>query len=327
MSIRVICNKLVVLAGSILLSCTLLPAQDRESEARVYYNKAEEEFNTKSWAGFSHCIEELTKVESALGSTNPKILYLKIEAMGAFSPDYFLYDLDSCVSKFFSLTDAKTYPEEKYAEIIQVKHFLDDRKQQAPDRYRLENTAEYKNTVDCLTQLGALFIKRKDTTDAREYYRQAAEKGSVAAMLLCGDFSVVHLWLYDDNTDPGLIPINKIKNPNKYVVALNEYNRERKMQQYNDKYFNDALYWYGRAAEKGDIRAMLQLGNLYISDYIGVSISVDGGRAMQWYQKAAGLGNAYAMQKIAWMYANGAGVKEDKKLAKEWQVKADQAVK
>ena len=46
---------------------------------------------------------------------------------------------------------------------------------------------------------------------------------------------------------------------------------------------------------------------------------------MEWYLKAADLGNAYAMNNIGVMYRNGWGVEKDLDEANKWYKKAEDA--
>ena len=56
--------------------------------------------------------------------------------------------------------------------------------------------------------------------------------------------------------------------------------------------------------------------------YMGDGVEQDYAAAMEWYKKAADLGNASAMVSIGNMYWNGFGVKQDYAAALEWVEKA-----
>lgn len=54
----------------------------------------------------------------------------------------------------------------------------------------------------------------------------------------------------------------------------------------------------------------------------GHGVTQDYDQAMQWYQKAADLGESLAMNNIAWFYDKGRGLKEDAQEAARWMESA-----
>lgn len=80
-----------------------------------------------------------------------------------------------------------------------------------------------------------------------------------------------------------------------------------------------ALYWYNKAAELGDAYAMNNLGTCY---YLGDGVTKDLEKAVYWYSKGAELGNGNAMGNLAICYDNGDGVPADKNEAYKWYAKA-----
>ena len=72
----------------------------------------------------------------------------------------------------------------------------------------------------------------------------------------------------------------------------------------------------------GKTEANLYLGILY--DWYSYP-ELDYAKAMEWYEKAADLGNATAMDNIGWLYENGLGVERDLSKAQEWYDKAAKA--
>ncbi len=68
--------------------------------------------------------------------------------------------------------------------------------------------------------------------------------------------------------------------------------------------------------------AMKWLGYYYAW---GEGIEHDYAKAMEWYKKAAELGDASSMHSIGYMYANGEGVEQDWNKALEWMEKAVEA--
>ena len=83
--------------------------------------------------------------------------------------------------------------------------------------------------------------------------------------------------------------------------------------------FAKAREWAEKAADKGDARAMAQLGWLYAN---GPDVAPDYAKAREWYEKAADKGDAYAMAQLGWFYSKGQGVVQGFAKAREWYEKA-----
>jgi|GEM_PF-5782694 len=115
-------------------------AQTREAEAKVFFSKAEEHFNNGE---LKATLENLDAAVQTLGNTNPRILYLRIQALNALSNTSWSYvaPLDSALDAFFVITDQSKYPKEKYDEIasISVDHKL-KKKQYEQDFERLQHS-------------------------------------------------------------------------------------------------------------------------------------------------------------------------------------------
>lgn len=85
-----------------------------------------------------------------------------------------------------------------------------------------------------------------------------------------------------------------------------------------------ALYWYGRAAAKGDADACWTLAELFRGD---LGIPDDMEQAAGWYRKAAELGHAEAAFDLGLLYTEGYGVERDTAEAARWfQQAADAGV-
>ncbi len=78
------------------------------------------------------------------------------------------------------------------------------------------------------------------------------------------------------------------------------------------KDYPQALLWFRKAADAGNPSGMLFLGAMC---YLGNGIPEDWGLAASWYRKAADLGNPDAMYDLGRMYENGRGVGKDLKQA------------
>jgi hypothetical protein len=75
------------------------------------------------------------------------------------------------------------------------------------------------------------------------------------------------------------------------------------------------LYWYRKAAEQGDIGALVAVGDMYYSDRYntnGYGVRTDYFEAEKWYAKAAEKGSTAAMIKLADMYSIGEVIGENK---------------
>jgi hypothetical protein len=93
-------------------------------------------------------------------------------------------------------------------------------------------------------------------------------------------------------------------------VGLDRYNRNQRAEA-----FNPLL----RAVASGKTEAALQLGYLYSH---GLGTSVDYEDARFWYEKAAATGDLVAMNNLGTLYTNGNGVPSDFKIALDWYRKA-----
>lgn len=79
--------------------------------------------------------------------------------------------------------------------------------------------------------------------------------------------------------------------------------------------YSKCIEWYEKAAELGNIYSMSQLGFLY---YNGKGTNVDYNKAFSWWQKASERGNPYSMGSLAFMYSHGQGTLVDYQKSYEW---------
>ena len=80
-----------------------------------------------------------------------------------------------------------------------------------------------------------------------------------------------------------------------------------------------ARYWYKRAADRGDGRAMWMQGVLRSSEEYGLQ---NEWKAFQYFQQSAEAGFGWGMYNLAHCYETGSGVQKNLKLAGEWYAKA-----
>ena len=83
--------------------------------------------------------------------------------------------------------------------------------------------------------------------------------------------------------------------------------------------YQQAAYWYGKAAEQGDASSQLTLGVMYED---GQGVPQDFQWAAYWYNRAADQGRADAQNNLGNMYNEGKGVAQDFKLGAYWYGKA-----
>lgn len=83
--------------------------------------------------------------------------------------------------------------------------------------------------------------------------------------------------------------------------------------------YSQAAYWYRKAADQGDMSAQASLGYLYFD---GKGLTQDYSQAVYWFRKAADQGEPDAMFNLAFCYYRGNGVSQDYKQAAYWYEKA-----
>ncbi len=76
-----------------------------------------------------------------------------------------------------------------------------------------------------------------------------------------------------------------------------------------------ALQWYRRAAQLGDPLAQSFLGGAYRS---GTGVARDDVEAVRWFRRSAEAGYSYGMDNLGWMYQQGRGVSNDDAEAVRW---------
>ena len=81
----------------------------------------------------------------------------------------------------------------------------------------------------------------------------------------------------------------------------------------------NAVKWFTKSAEKGNVMAQLYLGDCY---HNGEGVNRDEKEAAKWYTKSAEKGNAKAQLKLGMHYFNSLGGAEDEKEAAKWLTKS-----
>ena len=128
------------------LSFIQVKAQDKGDIAKALFTRAENSYSSEK---YEDALQYLNDCEKNLGSTNSRILYLKINVLNSLfiKSGTYLPDLKTAIDKFFEVTDKHIYPEEKYSDIVNIKIDIDAKKD-------IERT---------------IYTKLKSSTDRKEF--------------------------------------------------------------------------------------------------------------------------------------------------------------
>ncbi|MEM8648386.1 MAG: tetratricopeptide repeat protein, partial [Pseudomonadota bacterium] len=74
------------------------------------------------------------------------------------------------------------------------------------------------------------------------------------------------------------------------------------------KNYKEAVYWYRKAAERGNAAAM---GNLARKYYTGLGVQKDFAEALRWFEKSAEAGDVNSISSAGWMYYQGLGTRRN----------------
>ena len=96
---------------------------------------------------------------------------------------------------------------------------------------------------------------------------------------------------------------------------------------YTNKYIENGreaigvFYEAMKKAENGDARAMRHIGSFYMNGIDGYLMR-DYKKSIEWYKKAAELGDYYSMHELGWQYFLGKNIEKNFEEAFEWFLKA-----
>ena len=79
------------------------------------------------------------------------------------------------------------------------------------------------------------------------------------------------------------------------------------------------MRWYEKAAGQGDGASMNRIALLYSN---GKGVRQDANKAFGWFQRSAEEGFGWGLYNLAHCYENGDGVQQNDRIAKEWYEKA-----
>jgi TPR repeat protein len=99
------------------------------------------------------------------------------------------------------------------------------------------------------------------------------------------------------------------------TLAVTPANFDKALAELRARRPQEALPLFRQAAEEGEERAMVELGNLYED---GSGVPQDYSEAARWFRVAADRGNTTGMLRIGSMYYTGKGVPQNYALAAEW---------
>lgn len=240
---------------------------------------------------------------------------------------------------------------------------LDGAKIDLEDAYTNFTKARELGNTDANFYLGALCdwydYPEKDYEQAREYYEQCEDNpyAQISLGFLYYNSQVEWkdglLWedvpklffqpAIDQGVADGYLGLAAVaKNEGDYAAALEDYQKAAEegteqlyvvsamksigyLYQYGDSYGVEqdgakAIEWFTKAADLGDLEAMNRIALIYWRGEADVAQDVDA--AIEWFTKAADLGDSDAMNYLGAMHHNGDGVEEDFGVAMEWFRKA-----
>lgn len=162
-------------------------------------------------------------------------------------------------------------------------------------------------------------------TKGEQLIKESIEEGSSLGMRYMGHLYSDKKIISDDGNGNALNAINWYRKAAEAgnVDAMNDLGYQMMDLYYwdNEKQ-TEAMQWFQRAAEQGNVDAMVYLGYYYEKGK-GVKKSMD--KAFEWLLKAAEAGDALGQYDVAICYEYGTGTKKDRDKAIEWYKKsADQ---
>ena len=90
-------------------------------------------------------------------------------------------------------------------------------------------------------------------------------------------------------------------------------------QLYNQNKYHEAYKWYELSANNGDSNALYEMGLIYLDDKI---YKHDYQKSLNYFHDSAKKNNTNSMYQLGVLYGFGYGVERNKKVSKEWFLKA-----
>lgn len=222
-------------------------------------------------------------------------------------------------------------PDKGYPEYLQgVAAYAQKRYYSAIDWYK---EAAKQGSDSAMFNLANMYYRGEGTAKndslAMYWYRKAADMGVNEAM-----YGVAMLYYNGEgvtrNMNKAVEWLQKAaakgnKNATEALKKLEEQGGsgeadfQKGAEAYQAKKYKEALDWMMKAADKGVVEAMFNLGVLY---YQGEGTAKNDTTARSWYQKAAEKGHPTAMYNLGYMYEKGISVQASSVKALEWYKKA-----
>ena len=178
-------------------------------------------------------------------------------------------------------------------------------------------TDKPSGTADSLYEAGMELYDQKDYSAALNHFQEAANDGSIAAMVKLGEmYSKGEGIERDDQT--AIEWYTKAARQGDVVAMYSLADLyENGLGVKHD--YQKAMQWYTAAADGGYKYAFANIGDLY---YEGKGVGVNYKKAVEWYEKAAAAGEANGTHSLGFMYENGYGVAADQTKANDLYKKA-----
>ena len=165
-------------------------------------------------------------------------------------------------------------------------------------------------SVDGLRGIGNLYANGEgvepDPGRALEYYDQAAAQGDAKAF-----FNIGVMYQYGENGEPDTGKAIEYYQKSGELGFTEAWTTLASLYLYGEGVEPDigkAAEYYQKAADLGDTSVYYTLGTLY---YSGEGVEQDAGKAAEYYQKAADLGVTDALRDLGMMCYAGEGVEQD----------------
>jgi len=165
--------------------------------------------------------------------------------------------------------------------------------------------AQYEVGVSYETGRGA----EQNEAESARWYRRAAERGHQSALKKVLEIERLETQLHGlaEEGDPSA----------QYELAIRYRSSDSKEKQ------AEAISWFRRAADDGDVRSEYMLGSIYDNASRSANgeenlDALDATEAVRWYRRAAEQGHAGAQTALGCLYTEGIGVSRDDTEAIRW---------
>ncbi|KAI8891444.1 HCP-like protein [Backusella circina FSU 941] len=169
-------------------------------------------------------------------------------------------------------------------------------------------------------------IPEKGPADALPWYEKAALKGHRISMYSVGLCYYKGIGLESPNLDTALEWFEKaarvgVPDALSYIarIYLHMYMANTNLPELSQQYFENALVWLKKAANKNDAFSQRELGKIYLT---GKGLTADYAMAVELLSKAAQKKDPEAIAFLGNCYQQGTGVEKDSNLAIEYYLQA-----